>query len=125
MSTPGTSCLTVPHDTSATSSPVTPCRFPDDNGRSELARRPACRLVLSIHDELVYEVRGPRLSVTQSIQIQLKFNPIISNQNQFNENTSRTAAATAVNPFATTKNSTLIPSPVDRPQNVSTIEKGS
>lgn len=35
-----------------------PCRFPQDGGRSELARRPACRLVLSIHDELLYEVRG-------------------------------------------------------------------
>lgn len=35
-----------------------PCRFPQDGGRSELARRPACRLVLSIHDELLYEVGG-------------------------------------------------------------------
>lgn len=34
-----------------------PCCFPQDGGRSELARRPACRLVLSIHDELLYEVR--------------------------------------------------------------------
>lgn len=35
-----------------------PCRFPRDGDRSELVRRPACRLVLSIHDELLYEVRG-------------------------------------------------------------------
>ena len=62
MSTPGTTCLTVPNDTSAPGSVVTaPCRFPDDKGRSELARRPACRLVLSVHDELVYEVRGAKV----------------------------------------------------------------
>ena len=35
-----------------------PSRFSEDGGRSELARNPACRLVLSIHDELLYEVRG-------------------------------------------------------------------
>jgi len=44
-----------------TASSPCPCRFPQDGGRSELARRPPCRLVLSIHDELLYEV-GERLS---------------------------------------------------------------
>ncbi|CAM9444784.1 unnamed protein product [Ectocarpus fasciculatus] len=39
-----------------------PCRFPRDGGRSGLARRPACRLVLSIHDELLYEVLEPHVA---------------------------------------------------------------
>ncbi|CAN0504262.1 unnamed protein product, partial [Ectocarpus sp. 12 AP-2014] len=41
---------------SGTADATVSCRFPRDGGRSELARRPACRLVLSIHDELLYEV---------------------------------------------------------------------
>ncbi|CAM9111170.1 unnamed protein product [Pylaiella littoralis] len=44
----------------ATPPAATPCcRFPRDGGRADLARRPACRLVLSIHDELLYEVLEP------------------------------------------------------------------
>lgn len=46
----------VPADSDPSSTTFTPCRFPRDGGRSALARRPACRLVLSIHDELLYEV---------------------------------------------------------------------
>ncbi|CAM9666820.1 unnamed protein product [Scytosiphon promiscuus] len=49
--------VTAPSRSSLTA--TTPCRFPRDGGRSELARRPACRLVLSIHDELLYEVLEP------------------------------------------------------------------
>lgn len=47
---------------------TTSCRFPDDRGRSDLARRPACRLVLSIHDELLYEV-GKNSRVIESTEV--------------------------------------------------------
>lgn len=43
-------------DAVAAAAAPTPCPFPQDGGQAELARRPACRLVLSIHDELLYEV---------------------------------------------------------------------